>query len=993
MHAGSLCPDKIVAPKDSSGMLYGLEERYRAIFDQAIEIIFLVSLDTRCLIEVNPAFQRVLGYTESESAGLDIYDIIAHDKESIELNIQHIQKERRYFIGERLYRCKDGTLVDLDVNASLITYCGKETLCVMARDIAERKRAEEALRKSKDYLDKIINSISDPIFVKDRQHRSILVNDAVCRLFGRTRGDIIGKTACDLFTKEQADISWEKDEEVFSRGVESVNEETITYAPGLTLTVLVKKTLYTDNAGNQFLVGITRDITERKRLEQMLIQERDRAKKLLDIAGVIILALDTEGRVTLINEKACEILACKKEEIMGKNWCETFIPQRIRAEMESDFKKLISGEIEPVEYLENPILTCRGEEKVIAWHNTIIRDDGGKVLITLSSGEDITQRKKAEEALKESQRRLADIINFLPDPTFVVNRAGQVIAWNHAIEAMTGVKAKDILGKGNYEYSLPFHGQRRPALIDLVLKPQEEIIGAYSKTEWKDNTLIGEDYLTSPSGAEVYLVGVASVLYDSKGNIAGAIESLRDITERKLAEEKNLQLAAIVESSDDAIFSVTLDGVIESWNRGAEKIYSYIEKEIIGKSIFSLVPPERQEEVPMVLEKIKRGEHIDHFESVSLRKDGRPINVSLTISPIFDACGRVIGSSTIARDITEHKLAEEALRLEKSNLEMVTQNMGAGLAIISRDYHTIWANGVIQDTFGDCRGKVCHVAYNQLDEICSGCGVREVFENGVEKAVHDQPGKDSNGKTIWSQIIATPIKDSTGEITAALELVVPITERKSYEERLEASVQEKEVLLREIHHRVKNNLQVISSLLKLQADYAKNEPAGVALQQSQNRIKAMALVHEELYGAKDLAKIDLELYIRSLTRYLIRSYGVERRIELKLDTEKVFLGLDRSIPFGLIINEIVTNCIKHAFPGGKEGEISITLHSEKGKTKLAISDNGIGISESLDMQNPKSFGLALVYSLVRQLKGTIEINSNDGTEIKIAFSTKRVLGE
>lgn len=160
----------------------------------------------------------------------------------------------------------------------------------------------------------------------------------------------------------------------------------------------------------------------------------------------------------------------------------------------------------------------------------------------------------------------------------------------------------------------------------------------------------------------------------------------------------------------------------------------------------------------------------------------------------------------------------------------------------------------------------------------------------------------------------------------------------------------------------------------------------MALQESQNRIKAMALVHEELYGAKDLAKIDLELYIRWLARYLIRSYGAERRIELKLDTEKVFLGLDRSIPFRLIINDIVTNCIKHAFPGEKEGKISLTLHSDKGKTKLVISDNGIGIPGSLDIQNPKSFGLALIYSLVRQLKGTVEIHSNEGTEVKIAFS-------
>ncbi len=149
-----------------------------------------------------------------------------------------------------------------------------------------------------------------------------------------------------------------------------------------------------------------------------------------------------------------------------------------------------------------------------------------------------SELKQTEEALKESQQQLADIINFLPDATFVIDREGKVISWNRAIEEMTGIKSEDILGKGNYEYALPFHGARRPILIDLVLQPQEELEARYESIERKESVLAGEAYMPALKGGAAYLFGTASILRDSKGNIVGAIESIRDITERKRAEEE-----------------------------------------------------------------------------------------------------------------------------------------------------------------------------------------------------------------------------------------------------------------------------------------------------------------------------------------------------------------------------------------------------------------------------------------------------------------------
>lgn len=214
-----------------------------------------------------------------------------------------------------------------------------------------------------------------------------------------------------------------------------------------------------------------------------------------------------------------------------------------------------------------------------------------------------------------------------------------------------------------------------------------------------------------------------------------------------------------------------------------------------------------------------------------------------------------------------------------------------------------------------------------------------------------------------------------------------IAKRKQAEEQIKASLKEKEVLLKEIHHRIKNNLQVISSLLNLQSGYIIDKDAIEMFKESQNRVKSMALIHEKLYQSKDLARIDFAEYIRNLTNYLFRSYGVtSNRIKLKKNVDDVFLGLDTAIPCGLIINELVSNSLKHAFPDGKEGEIHICLFLDNDKFTLIVRDNGVGFPKDLDFRNTESLGLQLVITLVEQLEGTIDLKRSGGTEFKIIFT-------
>jgi PAS domain S-box-containing protein len=215
-----------------------------------------------------------------------------------------------------------------------------------------------------------------------------------------------------------------------------------------------------------------------------------------------------------------------------------------------------------------------------------------------------------------------------------------------------------------------------------------------------------------------------------------------------------------------------------------------------------------------------------------------------------------------------------------------------------------------------------------------------------------------------------------------------IAERKRMEEQIKASLEEKEVLLKEIHHRVKNNLQVISSLLYLQSKNLKDKQTLEMFQESHNRVRSMALIHERLYQSQDLARIDFAEYVRSLANYLFRSYGVNTGvIQLKINMDDVSLGIDTAIPCGLIINELVSNSLKHAFPDGGGGKVRIELRADDGQFTLMVSDDGVGLPEDLDFRNAQSLGLQLVNNLsVAQLEGTIELDRCGGTAFRIMFT-------
>jgi len=230
------------------------------------------------------------------------------------------------------------------------------------------------------------------------------------------------------------------------------------------------------------------------------------------------------------------------------------------------------------------------------------------------------------------------------------------------------------------------------------------------------------------------------------------------------------------------------------------------------------------------------------------------------------------------------------------------------------------------------------------------------------------------------------IKDTLENPVAFMTTARDITHHKKIETQMQASIQEKNVLLKEIHHRVKNNLQIISSLLNLQSMHIEDKEALEVFKESQNRVKSMAIIHERLYQSGNFAEINVAEYLTKLIENIYASYGINIDIiKIRINAENIFLDINKAIPCFLVINEVITNSVKHAFPGGRSGEIIIDFKHINNEYVISIRDNGVGLPHDLDVQKTNTLGMQLINGLIMQLDGKLEIKSNNGTEFIITF--------
>ena len=350
-----------------------------------------------------------------------------------------------------------------------------------------------------------------------------------------------------------------------------------------------------------------------------------------------------------------------------------------------------------------------------------------------------------------------------------------------------------------------------------------------------------------------------------------------------------------------------------------------------------------------------------------------------------DATGNVINLLGTVQDITERKRLEHRFRqaVESAPNAIVMVNESGTIEMV---------NSQTERSFGYSRHELIGQPVEKLvpERFRGGhAGFRQAYFAAPQSrpmgAGRDLYGRRKDGGEFPVEIGLSLIDDENGIIV--LSSIVDITERKSANDKLKQALNEKEMLLKEVYHRVKNNLQVVSSLINLQAKSVKNEATADLLKQSADRIKAMALLHEKLYQSKDLARIDFNTYIHSLVEHLLFGYGAHSgKIKINMRIDDVFLDVDTAIPCGLIINELLSNALKHAFPDDRQGEIGISFTQDQSEFILVITDNGIGFPADVDFKKSASLGLQLVATLTNQLMGQMKLDQTDGSTFTIRFT-------
>lgn len=354
-------------------------------------------------------------------------------------------------------------------------------------------------------------------------------------------------------------------------------------------------------------------------------------------------------------------------------------------------------------------------------------------------------------------------------------------------------------------------------------------------------------------------------------------------------------------------------------------------------------------------------------------------------------------TNDLEKEITGHKQTATTLFKSEQRFRTLTSNIPGAVYRCANDltftmeYISNFINeisGYESDDFINNRVRTFLSIIYPEDKIT----VQNIKNNGIERQepfVIEYRIVNSRGGICWVSENGQGVFDTHGNLLWIDGVIFDNTEQKNTNDKIKVSLKEKDVLLREIHHRVKNNLQVISSLLKLQVDKTKDKNYIEMLQESQNRIKVMVLIHEKLYGCGDIANIDFKDYISCLVNELFRLYLVDNsKIKLGMDIGFITLGIDTAIPCGLIVNELISNCLKYAFPEERDGEINITFRRlEKQEIELTVSDNGVGIPESLDYRNTESLGLQLIVNLTEhQLDGDVELYRNNGTKFIVRFN-------
>ena len=642
------------------------EGSFRSAFDDSVIAMALVDPNTQ-LLKVNDAFCRLLGFEKSEIEGHSVLNYVYPDdmRPNILAHKSVIDGEKASLRIEKRYIRKDGQVIICDVSSSPVLDAKGCLIYTVAhiQDITERKQVEERLEHSNQTINEILNSIQDDFYVLDRDWNFVYTSTLFTSRIGKEPEDFVGKNIWEMFPKHIGTVF----EENFCAVMDK--REIRRFEVGGKYTNAYYRMSVFPSAEGITVLGT--DITAQKKSEEALRESEGKYRNIVETANEGIWTLDADVRVTYANNKIAEMLGYSPEEMIGKHGT-YFVDDEYKKYTELRTEKRKRG-IDEVH--ENKLVRKDGSTLWTLVNSKSLFDKDGNFIGILAMLTDITERKKTEAKLKETLDNLENLVKQRTDElkdayeTLKVSEKKYRSLFDNMTEGF--ILYETILdSEGNLE-DLRYVDVNNVFEKNMGL-PRYKFLGDTLKHFFpKFNPFYFESIYETVSTGQSQLFEWHSLELDSWFEsysyipISGYIGVIyRDITERKKAEEKIQSLANALESSNDAIITQSLDGIIESWNKGAEQIYGYSAEEILGKNVSILEPNNLKGEIQQLIQKTKHKEKIQHYETLRLKKEGTVINTSITLSPVYDKSGNFTAVSCIARDITESKMAEEILKLK-----------------------------------------------------------------------------------------------------------------------------------------------------------------------------------------------------------------------------------------------------------------------------------------------------------------------------------------
>jgi PAS domain S-box-containing protein len=1040
--------------KQTEKELKASEEQYRALVETTGTGYVIIDTDGR-VVDANPEYVRLTGHhTREEIIGRSVVEWTAgYEKEK---NVEAVKKCARDGYIRNLeidYVDSTGKITPVEINATVVQTKGKPQIVTLCRDITDRKAAEKKLMESEEKYRAFFGTSRDCVFITSKEGNWIDLNDAATELFGYdSKEELLRVKIGDLYENHEERGQFTKI--IKERGFVKEYPVNLRKKDGSVINSLVTSVARKDKNGNVIgFLGTVRDITGYKRAEE----ERERIRSWQAGVNRILesvlapspldqkLKIITDGVVETFGADFCRIWLIDKGDLCsagcmhaevdeGPHICR-FREKCLHLKASSGRYTHIDGKAhrrvpfgaykigriasgEDTKFLTNDV---EHDPRVHdhEWAKSLglvafsgyrlkppdsdvlgvfalftrfpISPDMDAILDGLSRAISLAiQKDIAEIALRESEERFRTILHSMQFGIIVIDaHTHTILDANQKSLDMIGGTKETVVGSVCHSFICPAELGRCP-ITDLA-----QIIDS------------SERILITTRGEKIPIL--KSVVPTILGGKKVLIESFIDITEQKRAEatlrESEERYRTLAEASPDQIFIVGRDDTMKYVNTAVLKMFRLPYDKVVGTPRKNLFPPDIADAQGTLLKKVfETGEHVQTEEKIHFGTQEFWIDTSSV--PLKDKTGNVTAVLGIARDITERKRIEEALRENELRYRSLFEGAAEGILVADIDTKKfLHANPAMFRMLGYSEGELTTLGVEDIhpkESLDYVIGEFIAQARGEKIMVENIPVLRKDKSVFYADIITTRIFIDGRMCNVGF--FSDITERKRAEdllkhfnedleqkvkirtEELNTSLQEKVILLREVHHRVKNNLQIIISLINLQMRQIDDKQLKQIMAETQNRVRAMSFVHEKLYQSESLSHIDLSDYTRFLATQLFSYYEVNsQKVALEIAIGKVMVDINTAIPVGLIINELVSNALKHAFPSDRKGTIIISSRYEDKMLTLVVSDDGIGLRPDLDWKNPESLGLRLVNSLVDQLDGTIELGKEKGTTFIISM--------